>query len=178
MPSGRTDRVSPASFSLPQIVLHWSIAALVLWQLFVSEGPPDAERLARSGQVADSVRQFLASSHIWVGFAILALVVVRIGFRFAYGAPKPTEEGRFAGIAARTVHAAFYILLIAMPLTGIAGTYFGLPTGEIHEFGKPVFLVLIAAHVGAALWHRFVRHDGVMRRMIVPARPRGLGAPG
>ena len=30
----------PATYSLAQIVLHWSIAALVIWQLFFSEHPP------------------------------------------------------------------------------------------------------------------------------------------
>ena len=36
--------------------------------------------------------------------------------------------------------------------------------------GKPLFIVLIALHVLATLWHQFVRHDGTLRRMLVPAR--------
>ena len=31
-----------------------------------------------------------------------------------------------------------------MPVTGILAYYFDLPTGDIHELGKPAFIVLTA----------------------------------
>ena len=71
---------------------------------------------------------------------------------------------------ARAAHNLFYALLFLMPITGILSYYFRLPTGEIHELGKPVFIGLIAVHVAAALWHQFIRHDGTLRRMLAPAR--------
>ena len=117
-----------------------------------------------------STELFLANSHIWVGFAILGLVALRIVMRLAYGAPAPDEPNRAAVILARVAHAAFYMLLVMMPVTGILDYYFHLPTGEIHELGKPLFIALIALHVAATAWHQFIRRDGTLRRMLVPAR--------
>jgi cytochrome b561 len=154
------------SYSLGQIVLHWSIAALVVWQLIFGEEIEALEHPAG----ADSTELFLANSHIWVGFAILALVALRIGLRLVNGAPPPIETGRAAAILARISHAAFYVLLVAVPVTGILDYYFHLPTGDLHELGKPLFIVLIALHVAATLWHQFIRHDGTLRRMVMPAR--------
>jgi len=161
-----TGKLTARSYSLAQILLHWVIAALVVWQLIFGE---EMEALEQPGD-ADSVDLFLANSHLWVGFAILALVALRIVVRVVQGAPPPLETGRAAAVLARISHAAFYMLLVAVPVTGILDYYFHLPTGEIHELGKPLFILLIALHVAATIWHQFVRHDGTLRRMIVPAR--------
>jgi cytochrome b561 len=156
----------PRSYTLGQIVLHWSIAALVIWQLIFGE---EMEALEHPADV-DSTELFLANSHLFVGFAILGLVALRIVLRVVNGAPLPVETGRVAAILARVSHAAFYVLLVAVPVTGILDYYFHLPTGGLHELGKPLFILLIALHVAATLWHQFIRHDGTLRRMVVPAR--------
>ena len=41
--------------------------------------------------------------------------------------------------------------------------------GDVHALAKPLFIALIAAHGGAALFHHFVLKDRVLRNMIVPA---------
>ena len=157
---------APRSYTLAQIALHWSIAALVIWQLVFGESMQALEH----PEGASATDTFLANSHLVVGFAVLALVAVRIVLRLVNGAPPPEESSRAAAILARAAHAAFYLLLVAVPVTGILAFYFGLPTGELHELGKPAFIVLIALHVAATAWHQFVRHDGTLRRMLVPAR--------
>ena len=157
---------APRSYTLAQIALHWSIAALVVWQLIFGEEMRALEHPAN----ADATELFLANSHLVVGFAILALVAIRIVLRLVNGAPPPVESGRAAVMLARAAHAAFYLLLVAVPVTGILDFYFGLPTGELHELGKPLFIVLIALHVAATAWHQFVRRDGTLRRMLAPAR--------
>lgn len=153
------------SYTFGQILLHWSIAALVIWQLVFGE---EMEVLEHP-ESADATELFLANSHIWVGFAILGLAVLRIALRVVQGAPPPIETGRVTALLARVSHAAFYVLLIAVPVTGILGYYFHLPTSGIHGLGKPLFILLIALHVAATLWHQFIRHDGTLRRMVVPA---------
>jgi cytochrome b561 len=156
----------PRSYTLGQIILHWSISALVVWQLVFGE---ETEALEHAGD-ADAIELFLANSHLWVGFAILALVALRIVLRVVQGVPPPFATGRGAAVLARISHAAFYVLLVAVPVTGILDYYFHLPTGEIHELGKPLFILLITLHVAATLWRQFIRHDGTLRRMLVPAR--------
>ncbi|ESW91110.1 hypothetical protein X770_10755 [Mesorhizobium sp. LSJC269B00] len=42
--------------------------------------------------------------------------------------------------------------------------------GDVHTWAKPVFIVLICIHAGAALFHHFILKDAVLRRMLVPAR--------
>jgi cytochrome b561 len=163
-----------ASYSLAQILLHWTIAGLVVWQLVFGENLPHASRLLRRGETVDATTAFLADSHIWVGFAILALVTVRLILRLIQGAPPAIETSPLLERAATAAHAAFYFLLFAMPVTGILAYYFRLPTGDIHELGKPAFIVLIAIHAAAALWHQFIRRDGLLYRMIVPSRPAAL----
>jgi len=37
---------------------------------------------------------------------------------------------------------------------------------ELHGYAAVAMLVLIAAHFAGAMMHRFVRKDGVMRRMM------------
>ena len=159
--------VSPRAYTLGQILLHWTIAALVIWQLIFGES---IEALEHPGE-ATATDIFLGNSHIVVGIAILVLVVLRIVLRLVNGAPPPPEgTGRLTARLAGATHAAFYVLLVAMPVTGLLNFYLDLPTGEIHELGKPLFIILIALHVLATLWHQFVRHDGTLRRMLVPAR--------
>ncbi|WP_421725544.1 cytochrome b [Bauldia sp.] len=158
---------APTAYSLSQIVLHWSIAALVLWQLFFSDDPPEN----RAGAAAQGFwTEMLTSSHLWAGFAILALVAVRIAIRLRRGPPPPVpDEGRVQAATAKVVHALFYGLLIYMPVTGILAYYFNLPLTGLHELGEPLFVGLIAIHVIASLWHQFVLRDGLFRRIIVPA---------
>lgn len=158
--------LAPRAYTLSQIVLHWTIAALVIWQLIFGESIRALEHPER----ATSTDIFLGNSHIVVGIAILVLVALRIALRLANGAPPPEGTGRFTALLAGATHAAFYVLLVAMPVTGLLYFYLGLPTGEVHELGKPLFIILIALHVLATLWHQFVRHDGTLRRMLVPAR--------
>lgn len=156
----------PASYGLSQIVLHWAIAALVIWQLFFSEDPPEN----RAGAATQGFwAEMFNSSHLWVGFAILGLVIVRIGLRLKRGAPPAPSDGRLQAMGATAVHFLFYALLVLMPVTGILAYYTGLPTEELHELGEPLFVGLIAIHVIATVWHQFVLRDGLFQRMIVPA---------
>ena len=161
-----TGSVPARSYTLGQIFLHWSMAALVIWQFVFGE----SMRALEHPTGADSTELLLANSHIWVGFAILGLVALRIALRFMHGAPPPEEPNRAAAVLARAAHAAFYALLVMMPVTGILDYYVHLPTGGIHELGKPLFIGLIALHVAAAAWHQFIRRDGTLRRILAPAR--------
>ena len=160
---------SPArGYSAAQISLHWLIVVLVFFQLVFGESLPSSERIVRNGGTVDATTSFLAQSHVWVGFAILILASIRLGLRLSRRGTLPPAETGWAANAARAVHAAFYALLLATPVTGILNYYFGLPTGGIHELAKPAFIILIAGHAGAALWHQVFRRDGVLTRMIVP----------
>ncbi|MBZ9761607.1 cytochrome b [Mesorhizobium sp. CA8] len=157
-------------YSFFQIGLHWLTAALVLFQLFFGESMTAVVDAAEGGQAVSATDQALGSAHYWVGLAILALVLVRLIVRLASGAPAPAGRGpRWMQLAAHASHGLFYVLLLAAPAIGFLAFYLGDPWGDIHSLAKPAFIVLIAIHAVAALYHQFWLKDGTLKRMLSPA---------
>jgi cytochrome b561 len=53
-----------------------------------------------------------------------------------------------------------------MVATGALAWFGGIGVAaEAHEVLRVGLIALIALHVGAAIWHHFVRRDGVLARM-------------
>lgn len=159
-----------AGYSGLQIGLHWLIAVLVLFQLIFGESMTTVVDAAEEGGTVSTTDQFLGGAHYWVGIAVLALVAVRLLVRMASGTPAPSGTNSLSTIAASVAHWLFYILLVAVPATGLLAIYVSDEFGDIHTLGKPAFIVLIALHAAAALFHQFFLKDGTLRRMLVPAR--------
>jgi cytochrome b561 len=158
-------------YSTLQITLHWVIAALVASQLLFGEGMTNVREAAEEGATPSGVDFAASIGHYWFGIAILALVLVRLGVRLTRGVPPhPVAAPTWMGWAAKLVHWAFYLMLVAMPVLGLLTVYVSDEFGDIHKLGKPVFLALIAVHVLAALYHQFIKKDGALRRILVPAR--------
>lgn len=157
-------------YSIFQIALHWLIAALVLFQLFFGESMTVVVDAAEDGQPVSATDQALGSAHYWVGLSVLALVLVRLLLRLASGVPAPAGHGsRWMRVAAHASHGLFYVLLLATPAIGLLAFYQGDPWGDIHSLAKPAFIVLIAVHVVAALYHQLWLRDGTLKRMLSPA---------
>ncbi len=157
-------------YSLLQISLHWLIAGLVIFQLYFGESMTATVDAIASGGTASPFDTQLASLHFWFGVAILALVAVRLVVRLTKGVPAATATAHpWTDIAARLAHGLFYVLLVAVPVTGLLGYYVEGPFGDIHAWVKPVFISLIAIHA-AAVYHQFWAKDGTLSRMLRPAR--------
>ena len=155
-----------------QIGLHWAIAALVFFQLAFGESMTEFVEATDEGNAISSNDLFFSGAHYWAGIAILALVLIRLSLRIWQGAPAKTQESSpWMGYTATAMHWLFYVLLFAVPLSGLLAVYVSEEIGEIHALAKPVFIVLILAHAGAALFHQFVMKDGTLRQMLVPRRP-------
>jgi cytochrome b561 len=156
-------------YSAAQISLHWLIVVLVFFQLIFGESMSTSFQGSLQATAVDPTDATLAMAHIWVGFAILALVVIRLVLRLRDGAPPPPrDESPALVLAAKATHALFYILLFAVPVSGIVAYYWLPSAGEIHELGKPAFIILIVLHIAAALWHQFWLRDGLLMRMLKP----------
>lgn len=153
-----------------QIGLHWCIATLVIFQLVFGESMVAATEAAEEGEQIGAADAILATAHYWVGLSILALVILRLGVRLRMGAPVLAETNRTLAFLAKAVHWAFYALLIVVPVTGLLAVYANPEVGEIHQLAKPVFIVLIAVHATAAIFHQFILRDGTLKRMLVPAK--------
>jgi cytochrome b561 len=173
--------------------LHWTTVALLLVQV------PVGLYMVYRGSVLnlfDTLTNVLYSSHKLVGVVILLIVIWRLVYRLTRGKPadEPTIEP-WQRIVSRLNHWGLYVLLIAAPIAGYIGIslfpaldifgLFSLPgvVAPDKEAAKTAFAVhgllvlllalLIALHVGAALYHYLIRKDNVLGRMI----PRLLRRP-
>jgi cytochrome b561 len=168
--------------------LHWLTAILMICQFAIAWTMPHMGR--------DTVPERMINLHFSFGALLLIVVIVRLAWRLKQGVP-PTPAGipRWQTGAAHAVHWLLYVLLIVSPVLGwINASWRGFPvslfglvefpaliakraegwrwTGDVHELlSNYAILALIGLHVAAALYHRIVRNDGVLERML-PMRNR------
>jgi cytochrome b561 len=171
---------SRTRFALPQRLLHWLMAVCILAMLFIGVGMVST---------VHAKYLTLVSIHKPLGITILLLALVRLPLRLYYGAPAlPADLPEPMKLAARLSHYIFYALMIGMPLLGWAmlsaagypAVLFGsvyMPAiapvnpelhsllWDAHHYLAFVFFALILVHLGAALFHRWVRRDGVFEAM-------------
>ncbi|MEK7343998.1 MAG: YceI family protein [Pseudomonadota bacterium] len=169
-------------YSRAAMLLHWTIAALLAFQIAVGWALEDL-----------GARGFaLYQLHKSVGIAILALTLLRIAVR--YWKPRPPKlEGGWQGALANAVHVGLYAFMLGAPLTGwalvstakvkVPTLLFGvlplphlpLPAAahEVAENGHGMLawigIALLALHVAGALRHHLLMRDGLLWRM-VPGR--------
>ncbi len=175
-------------YALVQRLLHWLIALLVLLALGVGMTLGFLGFDGAKETFGGAVTNALYTSHKTVGVMILALMLMRLGFRLVLGIPpyRSPLDG-FERVASHTVHGLFYVALLAMPILGWLATaaggypvsFFGwtLPgligkdkalsetLFSLHGLVGWVLLGLIVLHIGGALRHWLVKRDGVMARM-------------
>lgn len=160
-------------------ILHWVIAALVFltWPLGLM-----------IGFVKDDVKLDFYLVHESLGFLVLWVMLLRIGFRITRPVP-PRPSPAIERLAADSVHGLLYLCLVLMPVSGFLATnahgfplkWFGLftvwsPIGKapdiawtlsaIHEWSAWILLALVALHIGAALFHHVVRRDETLYRIL------------
>ena len=155
-------------YSSIQIALHWTIAALVLFQLLFGESMVAATDAAETGEALAGRDAAFATAHYWVGIAVLVLVALRLGIRVRSGGVTTADSNVVLAWLAKATHWTFYALLVIVPVSGLLTVYVNPDVGEFHQLAKPVLIVLIALHAGAALFHHFVLRDGTLKRMLRP----------
>lgn len=161
-------KATPKGYSVTQIALHWGVAALIAGQYIFKESIAGAWSKIRQGVSYDFDPLILA--HVVGGGLILALVVWRLALRLKRGAPPPPEnEPGPLKTLSHVAHWAFYVLIAAMSVTGLAA-WFGdvVVAAQIHNVLKVALLALIVLHVLAVPFHRLVLKNNVMVRMIRP----------
>lgn len=149
-------------YSSRQFILHWAAVILLVLQYLANSPISQAFRTwMREGQKTLTAG---AMAHIAVGIAILLVVLWRLALRRS--APAAPYDAGLLGLAARITHGLLYLLLIAIPLTGLAAWFGGVTAaGEAHEVMTNLLLALAGLHVAAALFHQFVLKDGLLNRM-------------
>lgn len=160
--------MKPLNYSISQRAIHWGMALLILFNLIFSDGMEAWNRAVRKGEAITADMISSANIHAYVGIAILALVLVRIVLRFVQGVPDlPAEEPPVLKLIAAATHGLLYLLMLILPLSGIAKYYFGyeLP-GELHGgILKVLMWAFIVLHVAGALVQKFYFKTDVLDRM-------------
>ncbi len=141
--------------------------------------------------------------HKSIGLTVLLLTLLRLLWRFTHTPPAlPAHMKNWERMLARISHLGFYLLMIAIPLSGwamVSASPFGLPTiyfgwfewphiaplaalankppaeqllKELHEVLAIGIVGLLVLHVGGALKHHFIDKDNVLARMLPWVRQR------
>ena len=170
------------AYTITARILHWVTASLVLITLPLG--------LVIANDWGGPLQDPLYNLHRSIGVLILLIVLVRAVYRWTHPpAPLPDDVPPLQQLAATATHWALYTLLIVQPFLGWIGTsayrapiiVFGLfelppiwPEDRafsdrvlfVHSLTGLAIAVLLAAHIGAALHHHFVRRDRILLRMI------------
>lgn len=164
------------------ILLHWIIAALILFMIWLGWNMEDNEARFQL--------------HKSIGIAILVLSVARVLWRWLNPPPPlPDDMKPWETRLSHAVHVAFYALMILLPLLGwflVSTAKLQIPTvlfgsvgwphlpftdglrgGALHEVaeflhskGAWVLIILLGLHVAGAVKHELGPEKGVFKRMI------------
>jgi cytochrome b561 len=138
--------------------------------------------------------------HKSIGLTVLALLILRVSWRFFDRKPRDEPMPRWQRLVAHGTHGVLYLLMLAIPLSGwIYNSAHGYPlqwfklfnlpaltgknealsdiAGESHEILFWVIVVVLVAHVGGALVHHWFERDNTLLRMLpfVRLRPKRNG---
>lgn len=156
-------------------VLHWAMAALLLWQ-FLTIIVPEGHLLEK----------LVGGTHKSVGLLLMMFVIVRLGWALYSRGRRPAS----LSVAAMLGHVALYALMVLIPLLGLMRQYgsgrafeaFGMtimpgftgdkiewmiaPASLMHGNLGWLLLVLIIGHIGMAFVHRRQGDVDVLGRML------------
>lgn len=162
---------SPLGYSRMQIVLHWTIAALILVQLTVNSDMQKAfaERLSGTALPQNAGAWF----HAVIGTAVLILAILRLGIRHFHGVPLAPEGNHpLLNLLGHATHLLLYGFLFFMPISGAIAWFGGVETaGVLHELGRFILVPAILLHIGGAVVEELVLGNRIFRRMIRAKSP-------
>lgn len=169
------------SYGIVARLFHWIMAILIITLICVGF------YMSTLPYSADKIR--IIGMHKAAGIFVLFLVILRIIWRLQNVQPELPKS--LPALIAKLAHANIYLLyflMLAMPMSGFLGSlsggypisFFGLLTIPafvaknevlssfcwlIHESCAWILVFIIAAHIGAGIYHHFIRKDNVLRRM-------------
>lgn len=157
-----------AGYSGIQILLHWTIAVLILFNYIYSEGMGKALHFRIDGGTPEGGLALNPQIHVLVGVAVLVLSLIRLLLRQTRGVPAPGGHGTMQQ-AAHWGHLALYALMIAVPAAGGLAWFARIEAfGDIHGLMANLLMIVAGGHAAAAIYHQYVVKDGLMMRMRRP----------
>lgn len=172
----------PPSYTATARALHWITAALVLTMIPIG--------LVMANLSLGPAGDVLYDIHRSIGAVLMPIVLVRLVYRLSNPPPPlPADIPAIQQLAAHTTHWALYVLLIVQAFAGwIATSAYRAPIKVFWLFELPpiwpvdqpfseqlfgvhrvlgiAIALLLCVHIGAALYHHFIRKDDVLLRMV------------
>ena len=165
--------------------LHWLVVALLVVQYPLGKFMPDIHRGMKPGDAM--------TFHISFGIVILALMVLRLFWRITHPVAPAGSLPAWQRLISEAVHWLLYALVLATTMTGwifasergwSISLFFAVPLpmlptegsllanslGKWHGTMEWALLLVIGAHVAAAMAHTFIFRDRIMQRML-PEKP-------
>ncbi|MES1201348.1 MAG: YceI family protein [Pseudomonadota bacterium] len=118
------------------ILLHWAIAFAIVGQIALGWWMGDAmSDPARRAQAFAAIQL-----HKSIGLTILALSLIRLGWRLSHRAPPlPEHMPAWERLVARASHWLFYAIIILYPMTGWLYVSTGWSAFDNHAFDVPTY---------------------------------------
>jgi cytochrome b561 len=166
-------------------VFHWLVVALLIVQYPLGKFMPHIHR----GMTPGDAMTF----HISFGITILALMVLRLFWRITHPVAPARSLPAWQQLVSEAVHWLLYVLVFATTMTGwifaserdwsislfsavpfpllpTEGSLLANAIGKWHGTMEWALLLVIGAHVAAAIAHTFIFRDQIMQRML-PEKP-------
>nr|WP_295107742.1 YceI family protein [uncultured Caulobacter sp.] len=187
---------SRTRYTTVAIVIHWLIAAAILFQIILGwrmgDGPKGPTTYA------------LFQLHKSIGITILLLSLARLAWRLFNKPPAPPQgQPKWERTASHIVHWGFYVIMIGLPVTGwimVSASRVPIPTllygtipwphlpvlPELAESAKQAWrdagalghgvlvkttYLLLLLHLGAVAKHQILDRDEVFGHMAAGAKP-------
>ena len=167
------------------VVLHWLLVLMIIGGLIMG-----GNVLAKTPNT-DPSKIMALRAHVGMGMLILLLMILRFGVRMITQKPPHADIGNAllnrAGVWA---HWGLYLVVFGVCLSGLAvanmaglapivfggsgdplpADFSHIPPRAAHGLLTSLLGLIILAHVLAALYHQFIRQDGLFGRMWFGAR--------
>lgn len=172
-------RSTPRQYGSVAVTLHWLAAIFIIFAFLMGALADNA--------VASATKTVLLRLHIAAALIVLLLTALRIfWWSFFDRKPQPLQDAHeWQTRLANLVHLTFYIVILGMIASGIgtmvlsgAGpalihgdalpNFHDYPPRTPHGLGAKLLIALFIAHVGAVVFHQFIRRDGLLGRMWLP----------
>lgn len=164
------------------IAMHWLTVVLMI-------GIYASITLHEAIPRGNPLRGAMEDWHIYLGFTVFALALVRLGINLRLSVPPITPRPPMWQLRVTTAMKVYlYVLMLVTPVfgwlllsgEGEAASWFFIPmpalaaeseslaefAGEVHELLGESGYLFIAIHALAALWHHYMVKDDTLKRML------------
>jgi len=171
-----------ASYDRIAVSIHWLTAVLVIAAFVMGPEGSEEGNYSTGEELGRQIHESL-------GAAVLCLTLARLVWKFFAVAPQLPPAPRWMEVASKVVQWALYVLLVATPLTAVAGAWleghaldFGIlgtipplvpesrgigeAISELHGVLGDALVWLAGFHAAAALVHHFFLRDEVLLSML------------